>query len=380
MVTYFLDIVVTKKVTSNKEVFIMKEIFEKVNVGGITLKNRIIRSAIQEGSADQDGHITEKLISIYEKIAEGGAGAVITGMMGVDENSLIFPNMVKMYDDNFVSGLSKMVNKVHKLDCKIIVQLAHCGAKANPETVNKLLAPSDFVFSEDKSAKSMTKEEIQSVIHSFALAAERCKEAGADGVEIHGAHGYLLSQFLSPFFNKRNDEYGGDISNRAKIVFEVYAAIREKVGNDYPIWFKINGEDYVSGGLSLEECLWICCELDKLGIDGIEISGGIGISPESAAARKMSSSDKEGVFAQNAMQVAEKVNASVISVGCYRTPDIIEESLNKSKIQAISLGRPLICEPELPNIWSSGNRRKSKCISCNKCYDFKSGFGCKVFK
>jgi 2,4-dienoyl-CoA reductase-like NADH-dependent reductase (Old Yellow Enzyme family) len=117
-----------------------------------------------------------------------------------------------------------------------------------------------------------------------------------------------------------------------------------------------------------------------LGINGIEISGGIGISPESAATRKMSSSDKEGVFAQNAMQVAEKVNASVISVGWYRTPDMIGEWLNKGKIQAISLCRPLICEPELPNIWGSGNRRKSKCISCNKCYDFKSGFGCKVFK
>ncbi|URZ15651.1 NADH:flavin oxidoreductase [Clostridium felsineum] len=358
----------------------MKTIFEKANVGAITLKNRIIRSATQGGAADQDGHITEKLISIYEKIAAGGAGAAITGMMGVDENSRVFPHMAKVYDDDFVSGLSKLVNKVHTQDCKIIVQLAHCGAKANPDNGNKPLAPSDIMLSEDKSAKSMTKEEIQSVIHSFALAAERCKEAGADGVQIHSAHGYLLSQFLSPFFNKRNDEYGGDISNRAKIVFEVYAAIREKVGNDYPIWVKVNGEDYVSGGLSLEECLWVCCELDKLGINGIEISGGIGISPESAATRKMSSSDKEGVFAQNAMQVAEKVNASVISVGWYRTPDMIEEWLNKGKIQAISLCRPLICEPELPNIWGSGNRRKSKCISCNKCYDFKSGFGCKVFK
>jgi len=358
----------------------MKTIFEKTNVGAITLKNRIIRSATQEGAADQDGHITEKFISIYERVAAGGAGAAITSMMGVDENSRVFPYMVKAYGDDFVPGLGEVVNKAHTQDCKIIVQLAHCGAKANPDNGNNPLAPSDVVLSEDKSAKSMTKEEIQSVIHSFALAAERCKEAGADGVQIHGAHGYLLSEFLSPFFNKRNDEYGGDISNRAKIVFEVYSAIREKVGDDYPIWIKINGEDYVSGGLSFEECLWVCCELDKLGINGIEISGGISISPESSSARQMSSSDNEGVFAQNAMQIAEKVNASVISVGCYRTPDMIEEWLNRGKIQAISLCRPLICEPELPSIWESGNGRKSKCISCNKCFDYKSGFGCKVFK
>ena len=355
----------------------MKTIFEKANVGAITLKNRIIRSATLDGAADQDGHITEKLISIYEKIAVGGAGAAITGLIGVDENSRIIPNVVKAYDDDFVPGLSKIVNKAHAHDCKIIVQIGHFGVEANPDNGNKPLAPSDFMISEDKSAKSMTKEEIQSVIHSFALAAERCKEAGADGVQIQGSHGKLLSQFLSPFFNKRNDEYGGDISNRAKIVFEVYAAIREKVGADYPIWIKINGEDYVDGGFSLEECLWVCCELDKLGINGIELGGGIGIPGYS---RTMSSSDKEGVFAQNAIQIAEKVNASVISVGCHRTPDMIEEWLNKGKIQAISLCRPLICEPELPNIWGSGDRRKSKCISCNKCYDFKSGFGCKVFK
>lgn len=358
----------------------MKTIFEKANVGGITLKNRIIRSATQEAAADQDGHITETFISIYERVAAGGAGAAITGMIGVDENSRVFPYMVKAYDDDFVSGLSEVVQKAHALDCKIIVQLAHCGAKANPDHGNNPLAPSDLVLAEDKSAKGMTKEEIQSVIQSFALAAERCKEAGADGVQIHGAHGYLLSEFLSPFFNKRKDEYGGDISNRAKIVFEVYAAIREKVGDGYPIWIKINGEDYVSGGLGLEECLWVCCELDKLGINGIEISGGVSISPETSSARQMSTSDQEGVFAQNAMQIAEKVKASVISVGCYRTPDMIEEWLNKGKIQAISLCRPLICEPELPGIWESGNRRKAKCVSCNKCFDFKSKFGCKVFK
>lgn len=213
----------------------MKTVFEKADVGRITLKNRIIRSATQEAAADQDGHITGKFISIYEKVAEGGAGAAITSMIGINENSRVFPYMVKAYDEDFVHGLGELVNKAHAQDCKIIVQLAHCGAKASPDNGSSPLAPSDLVLSEDKSAKSMTKEEIQSVIHSFATAAERCKEAGADGAQIHGAHGYLLSEFLNPFFNKRKDEYGGDIYNCAKIVFEVYAAIREKVRDDYPV-------------------------------------------------------------------------------------------------------------------------------------------------
>ncbi len=358
----------------------MKTIFEKVNVGGLTLKNRILRSATQEASADQDGHITEKLIAIYEKIAAGGAGAAITGMMGVDENARALPNMVKAYDDDFIPGLRKIVKAAHAKDCKIIVQLAHSGANALPDHGNKPLAPSDLVLSEIKSAQGMTIEEIHTVAQSFALAAKRCKEAGADGIQMHAAHGYLLSEFLSPFFNKRSDEYGGDITNRAKIVFEVYTAIREKVGEDYPIWVKINGEDYVSGGFTFEECTWVCCELDKLGINGIEISGGINISRESFSARPMSNSDQEGVFAENAMHIAEKVNAAVISVGCHRTPDRMEEWLNKGKVQAVSLCRPLICEPELPNIWEAGDRRKSKCLSCNRCFDYKSGFGCKVYQ
>lgn len=358
----------------------MKAVFEKVNVGGMILKNRIIRSATQEGAADENGHIAEKFLSIYEKLAEGGAGALITGMIGVDEDSRVFPYMVKAYDDVFVPGLREVVHRAHKWDCKIIVQLAHCGLKANPDNSNNPLAPSDFALSEDRTAKSMTKKDIQRVVQSFATAAERCKMAGADGVQIHGAHGYLLSQFLSPYFNKRNDEYGGDIANRAKIVFEVYSAIREKVGEDYPIWIKINGEDFVEGGLTFEECLWVCGELDTLGINGIELSAGVGISIESAPARRMSSSEGEGVFAQNAMQIAENVKASVISVGSHRTLEKMEEWLNKGEIQAISLCRPLICEPELPSIWESGDRKKAKCLSCNKCFDYSSGFGCKVFQ
>jgi NADH:flavin oxidoreductases, Old Yellow Enzyme family len=301
-------------------------------------------------------------------------------MMGIDENSRALPDMVKAYDDDFIPGLSKIVKAAHAKDCKIIVQLAHSGANAIPDHGNKALAPSDLVLSEVKSARGMTIEEIHTVAKNFALAAKRCKDAGADGIQIHAAHGYLLSEFLSPFFNKRNDEYGGDITNRARIVFEVYTAIREKVGVDYPIWVKINGEDYVDGGFTFEECQWVCCELDKLGINGIEISGGINISRESLSARSMSNSDQEGVFAENALHIAEKVNAAVISVGCYRTPDKIEEWLNKGKVQAVSLCRPLICEPELPSIWEAGDRRKSKCLSCNRCFDYKSGFGCKVYQ
>lgn len=261
----------------------------------------------------------------------------------------------------------------------MIVQLAHCGAKASPDYGNSPLAPSEFQVSENQRAKSMTKKDIEHVVEGFARAAEVCQAAGADGIEIHGAHGYLLSQFLSPYYNKRTDEYGGNISNRSKIVRDVYTAIRKKVGEAYPIWIKLNGEDYVEGGLTFEECLSVCRDLDQLGINGIEVSGGINESFESLSASVMSGKTEEGVFAQNAVKIANEVKMSVIGVGCYRTPDKIETWLNRGNIQAVGLCRPIICEPNLPKIWESGDLRRSKCISCNKCFDLKSGFGCKVF-
>lgn len=356
----------------------LKVIFEKTVVGGISSKNRIIRSATQEGLATPDGHIGTELISVYKELSAGGVGIIITSMVGVDENSRVFPLMIETYDDSFIDGLGKIVDDAHHNDCKVVVQLAHCGAKASPDDGRNPLAPSDISVGKDKPAKGMTKEEINHVIRRFAVAALRCKEAGADGVQIHGAHGYLLSEFLSPFFNKRKDEYGGDIINRARIVFEVYDAIRKKVKDDYPVWIKINSEDFVDGGLDFDESLWVCRELDKRGINGIEVSGGISVSLESASTRIVPNQNEKGTFSDYALSLANNVNATVISVGGYRTPNMIEQWLNKGKIEAVSLCRPLICEPDLPNVWESGDRRNSRCISCNKCFDYSDGFGCKV--
>lgn len=355
----------------------MKKIFEKTTIGGIPSKNRIVRSATQEGLAVDGGHIGQELRSVYQTLSEGGAGIIITGMVGVDENSRVFPLMVKAYDDQFVQGMHEIVESSHSNDCKIVVQIAHNGVTANPDSGNPPLGPSERPLGE-KTAKGMTQDEIKDVANSFASTALRCKEAGADGVQIHCAHGYLLSQFLSPVFNQRSDEYGGDISNRARIVFDTYDAVRSAVGNDYPIWVKINSSDFVEGGLSAEESLWVCKELDNRRINGIEVSGGLAISPESAPTR-ISADQSGGTFSEYALSVAENVNASVISVGGYRIPEEIEQLLNKGQVDAVSIGRPLICEPDLPNKWEQDDSHKPKCISCNKCFDYSSGFGCKVF-
>lgn len=356
----------------------MKTIFEPVDIGGLTIKNRLIRSATQEGSASQDGNITPELLSIYENLAAGGVGAIITSMVSVDENARVFPQMIKAYGDDFVPEFSQLAAVVHKHNCALIVQLAHCGAKAQPYNGAAPLAPSPFSVPHQNPASAITLPQIQSISQSFAQAALRCKQAGANGVQIHAAHGYLLSEFLSPIFNKREDDYGGSLANRARIVFEVYHKIRETVGVDYPIFIKINSEDRVDGGFTLEECTQVCKELERQGINGIEVSSGLGLSRESAPAPKIKSAEEEGIFAQNALSIASQLSIPVISVGAYRTPQIIESWLNKGNIQAVSLCRPLISEPDLPNRWKQGDRVKARCISCNKCFHTEGGFGCKV--
>lgn len=354
----------------------MKSIFDEVVLGKIRVKNRLVRSATFEYAGDENGRYRKNICDIYESLARGGVGLIITGMAGVDENSRVSPYMVKTYDDAFADGLKKLTEIVHAHGCKIVVQIAHNGAKV-PKTDTGLppLAPSKLA---DKDYREMSIADIKALTASFTTAAIRCKEAGADGIQLHAAHGYLISQFLSPIFNHRTDEYGGAIEKRAKILFDIYGALRAAVGKDYPIWVKLNSSDLEEGGLTSEECGWVCDQLANMGIDAIEVSGGISITPRSTSAQPVRNKQEEGHFYQEAKRIAETGKVDIISVGGYRTLSLLEEKLNQSKIKAISLCRPLICEPGLTNRWQSGDLREVKCVSCNKCFA-PPELSCKVF-
>ena len=356
----------------------MKTLFEPVVVGGIRLKNRLIRSATFERPAVEGGSFAESLIPIYKNLAEGEIGAIITGMVGVDRSSCLFSETIKAYDKEFISDLQTITELVHEYGCKIIVQLNHCGLRSTYlEEGERLLAPSVWKISPDKTAEEMTHEDIAAVAESFANAVVQCRKAGADGVQIHCAHGYLLSQFLSSYFNKRQDEYGGDIDSRGRIVFDVYDAVRQHVGSDYPVWIKINCKDMTEGGTNAEEYLRFCMKLAERGINAIEVSGGIAVGLKSSPVPIIKNGE-EGYFATEAAALAEQIEASVISVCGYRTPSSMEEWLNKSRIEAISLSRPLISEPGLIKRWQAGDKSKARCISCNKC--FRTGsFGCRTY-
>lgn len=358
----------------------MKTLFDSVTLGNMKLKNRIVRSATMETGLSESGEIPPQLKEIYEKLAQGETGLIITGMMGTGPNACLSEDMIKIYEDSFVKRFSDIVPAVHKHGTKIIVQIAHCGIKAAVTDREPFPAgPSEAEYVQGKPAKAMTKQEIKRTVQDFATAALKCKQAEADGVQLHGAHGYLLSQFLSPHYNKRQDEYGGSIENRARIVFEVYDAVRAATGPDYPVFIKINTNDMTEDGLNEEESIWVCKELEKRGLNAVELSGGLGLGAKTSPAQRVRETSQEGYFATAALRLAGQLSIPVITVGGYRTPEVMERILNEGRTEAVSLCRPLICDPALPLKWKNGDKSKGRCISCNKCFKVDK-FGCAVFK
>jgi len=352
----------------------MKRVFEECTVGNMVLKNRLVRSATFENGGADNGVITPLLKKVYEELVKGEVGLIITGMMGIGPNACVNSSMVKIYDDSFIAKFTEVTNSIHQLGGKIVVQLGHCGVKSTIiDWGDKPFCPSDY-----GNAKEISKDEMKMLLKKYGEAALKCKMAGADGVQIHAAHGYLISEFLSPYFNNRTDEYGGDIQNRTKFLFDIYDEIRSSVGENYPVLIKINYSDLVENGLNGEECAWVCMELEKRGLDAIEISSGIGVSTESTPTQP-SQKKIEGFFADGALDVAAKVSIPVISVGGYRSIKTIEEKLNQGNIVAVSLCRPFIREPFLAKKWEKDDKAKALCVSCSMCFSM-SQHGCSLDK
>ena len=356
----------------------MKNLFEKTILKNINMKNRFIRAALWENLADNKGHITPELFKIYEELAEGGVSTIITGYAFVTKDEQPNPGMMGIYDDSFIEEYRVLTDMVHKNDANIIMQLAYGGSQTGLTPPSKvILGPSAIENKVSKvTPKEATKDDIKFLIKSFANAALRVKKSGFDGVEIHIAHGYLLSQFLSPYYNQRTDEYGGSIDNRGKILFEIYEAIRKSVGIDYPVLIKINSEDFMEDGLTAEDSIYISKKLANLGVDAIEVSGGTFSDPNVinnnlffSRTKLPFGKDRESYFKEHAAKLAEEVNVPVILVGGNRHLDVMEDILNNTKIQYFSFGRPLTCEPNLVNRWVSGDTSKPKCVSCNKCFE-----------
>lgn len=350
----------------------MPKLFEKTSLKSLTIENRFLRSATWEGMATEVGGCTQKLTDLMVKLAQGGVGLIISGHAYVSTEGQAVIRQLGVYDDYLIPDLAEMTSAVHRADGKIIMQLSHAGCHADKElTKQEAWGPSIMTDKDGPLNREMTREEIRNVIECFGKAAARAKKAGFDGVQIHAAHGYLLSQYLSPFYNKRKDEYGGSLKNRVRIVLEVLESINGYVQPDYPVIIKINAQDFLEGGLSADEAIEVAAILDTSGIDAIEMSGGtLGFSGKFKPVRtgKLNSQDEEVYYKNEALKYKEKVGTPLMLVGGIRSFEVAERLVQQGMADYISLCRPLIREPGLINRWKSGDLRKAACLSDNKCF------------
>jgi 2,4-dienoyl-CoA reductase-like NADH-dependent reductase (Old Yellow Enzyme family) len=348
----------------------MSKLFEITKLNGMTIKNRFVRSATWEGMAKDDGTCTPKLVELMAKLAEGGVGLIITSYAYVSERGKAIPWQLGIYKDQLIPALSEMTEAVHRTDAKVVIQIAHAGLYADPNVTGKPpLAPSAVTGFTESSPQEMTTKDIQDVVEAFGLAAKRAVKAGFDGVQIHAAHGYLLSQFLSPAFNQRNDLYGGPIENRARILLEVLHSIRKNIGMDYPVMIKMNCQDFLDNGLELKDSLTTGSMLKDGEIDAIELSGGTLASGKLNPSRtKIFSETDEAYFKDAAIEFKKNVDIPLILVGGIRSFHVAEQLVKDGIADYVSMCRPFIREPALINRWESGNHAKSTCLSDLKCF------------
>jgi 2,4-dienoyl-CoA reductase-like NADH-dependent reductase (Old Yellow Enzyme family) len=354
----------------------MSILFEPFKIKGIELRNRFVRSATYDGCADRNGNVTDRQVRLFEDLAHGGVGLIITGIAYVHPLGQISPAQNSITSDDCIPGFKKMIDIVHKRGAKIAVQLFHAGrerARVYKAKSKKAMAPSfienDPYFKEHY--RPMTEDEILDVIRAFGEAAARAREAGFDAVQVHGAHAYLLSQFLSPHTNRRGDDWGGPLENRLRLHREIYREIRAKAGEDFPVFIKIGVQDGFAGGLEFKEGKKTAGLMAEWGFDALEISSGLRGKPyEGTEFRtKINRIERECYFRKWCKQIKDEVNVPVMMVGGLRTPELMAEVLQKGDADLISLCRPLIREPGIINEWKTGSLRRASCISCNKCYE-----------
>jgi len=348
----------------------MSILFEGSEINGMKLANRFVRSATWEGMASPEGGVTPKLIGTMTALARGGVGLIISGHTYIRQDGQASPLQLGVYKDELIPGLSEMTSAVHAAGGKIVLQLAHAGNFAPKKLSGQTpVVASDYEGLSRTPRKELTVQDIQDLVAAFADAAQRARSAGFDGVQIHAGHGYLLSQFLSPIFNRRMDGYGGSIENRARMHVEVVRAIRAAVGKDYPVLIKMNCRDFAENGLSLEDSLVAGELLAQAGMDAIELSGGLLTGGKLSPSRPgIHSADKEAYFREELRAFKKRIAIPLILVGGNRSFEVSEELVAAGAADYIAMCRPLIREPDLISRWKSGDRRRAACKSDNLCF------------
>ena len=346
----------------------MKTIFEPLSINGrITIKNRIARSATHD-AISYGGHLNERVYDIYRELAAGELGMIMTAQSEVSRSGGTADCAVKIYHPEYEDELRVLVDICHKGGSALIVQLCHSGIKSR-SLPNPLVGPSPCEPAPGVVVRALTVDEIHALVDDFAAAAVKCRNAGADGVQIHNAHGYLLATFFSPCTNRRTDEYGGSVENRARIILEIYDAIRAAVPDPaFVIGIKTNLSDLIDPSITRDDVLYLCRELESRGLDFAEFSCGLMPGgPGPAKYLLMPEEPYQPIFYRSTADIAKELRIPVFGVNGYRSVEQIERCLNESEIQGISLCRPLIREPGLVKRWKEGDTRPSTCVSCAAC-------------
>ena len=319
---------------------------------GTTIKNRFFKSAMSEGMGTRDFQPKKNIATLYKRWAEGGTGLIITGNIMVDPKGTAEPGNIVCDKNSNMEILKEWAKQGQQHGAKVMVQLNHPGKQA-PKTVSKqTVAPSAVPLGNGlnklfSTPRALTTSEVEELVQKFVTSAKVAKEAGFSGVQIHAAHGYLISQFLSPHDNRRTDKYGGSLENRMRFLKEIYLGMREELGKDFTIGIKINSTDFKEDGLTEEDSLKTIIELANLGLDFVEISGGTYERPAMMGAT--SKSTNQVFFAEYSKKLKQKIEIPVVVTGGIRSINAMNTLLNDNTTDFIGIARPLTIDPNIPN-------------------------------
>lgn len=341
---------------------LLRHLFSPVRIGRMTAKNRLLMSAMSINfGVDENNFVTDQLTGYLAARARGGVGMMLVGGAGVHPTGLELPGLPALWDDGCIAPMKKMVRAVKTNDVCFGVQLMH-GGRQSYHDLKVAPSPIPALAVVKGVPRELSVVEIAELVASFGDAARRCREAGFDFVEVHGAHGYLINQFLSPNANQRKDRYGGGFKNRIRFFLEVLADIKKKAGDDFPVGLRINGDDYVEGGWTLDNALRLAPILEKNGADYLHVSGGV------YGSRQLSIPSmyvEHGCFVYLAEAVKQVVRIPVVGVGRIKSPELADRILKEGRVDVVAMGRALIADPMLPEKARSGNMNAIRpCIGC----------------
>jgi 2,4-dienoyl-CoA reductase-like NADH-dependent reductase (Old Yellow Enzyme family) len=346
-------------------------LFDPMTIGSLTIRNRIMRSATAERLADPEtGKPLPRLGEMYEALARGGVGLIVTGHAYVERGGKAHPEMASIADDTMILAWREVVRPAQNAGARVIMQINHCGSGCDPMVTPKPISPSGVETASGAAPRAMSEEEVRRIVRAFGQAARRAREAGLDGVQIHGAHGYLVTQFLSTMTNRRADAWGGDPERRRAFLDMVIAEVRRQVGDDYPLWCKLGVAGKAESGLPLAEGAQVALACAQQGVDCVEISHALGI-PEELDTRQ------EAAFRPLAEGVREAVGPGcpLALVHGFSTRAGMERVLENGLVQMVSLCRPLIAEPDLPDKLRRVEGYEAACVRCGKCWPESPGEG-----